>query len=90
MALIFEPFANSKLVFGCAQELWDLLGMLLALDISMLSLHLSAGRNRSRMMVLWESSHSRRIRPVVLSTGVAIGQYSLWSDLWRKGNNLQR
>lgn len=51
MALIFKPFANSKLVFGCAQELWDLLGMLVALDISIVSRRLSAISHRSRIIV---------------------------------------
>lgn len=45
MALIFEPFTEPKLVFGCAQELWDLLGMLMALDVLMLSHRLSAISN---------------------------------------------
>lgn len=51
MALIFEPFANSKLVFGCAQELWDLLGMLVTLDVSIVSRRLSAISRGSRMIV---------------------------------------
>lgn len=41
MALIFEPFAESELIFGCAQKLWNLLGMVVALDVSMLSRRLS-------------------------------------------------
>lgn len=55
MALIFEPFANSKLVFGCAQELRDLLGVLLALDVSMFSRRLWVVRNPSRMKEMSES-----------------------------------
>ena len=33
MALIFNPFPESQLILGCAQELWNLLGVLLALRV---------------------------------------------------------
>lgn len=58
MALIFEPFADSKLVFGCAQELRDFLGVLVALDASMFSRRLSAERNPSRMMAVCQNQES--------------------------------
>lgn len=51
MALIFEPFADSQLVFGCAQELRDLLGMLAALEVLMFSGRISAVSSRSWVMV---------------------------------------